>query len=448
MAYKDVGPQLDDILKRISTRAGRTRFSPKQQRVFGAVTNIGGIAKFLDRLVQEHAKLVEGSAFRDPKLNFDMKLVNVASSKTKSGTPFFYFDAIDRGRKAVRAKEGSVLVFSAHAGDRAFRGEVKAAPPQDITGQALSDIHATFPAEAVEVFRQFLNQKSFQPQVRTSKGPRFAKGFKRVPLGQVAVKGTLFVDTNSPRRKLQFEQPVKQKVRAITDDVKLLPEYKLPELLGNEQQAQFVLEAGARQMREIQQQLRIGGKEAEEKLEKVYGSAFAALREANKRAIEQAERRVKEVQGNRRSILRDNASRSGKLLGNIFASGARVNQPTKIFTDRVLGPPQLDQASKQVRNLLRTMSYKQLVAMFEPVITKQAAVFQKYTPSRADEGRYRLAVTGTVDAKGRTRNEKGKFAKPSDLYTIEPPETGGTLRASYVFLTDDKFIKFAKSQST
>ena len=437
--YKKVSELLDDVIRR-TQRSGITRRSPGQQRYLGLVTNAGAATKFLDTLFREHAKLVAGSMFAKGSVpRFDLNLVNTATTRDKDGRLFRYYDVVDRGRGAVRVGQGRALVFATPTGARAHARAVGSAPGEEITLTALAQIRAIAPALAVNLFREWLNQKTFQP--RTAAG-RFKKGSKAVPLGNAKFNRRAAASKKAERTAVAAG---KKYTPPKDGRVALLPAAYQNTIIGlgpDEQKKQ--IELAVIKAEHLLGELARAGAAADRTAIDVHKKAVDAALKENQRVQREF---VKE-----RESARRNYAYGGRLLGNIFPQQS-FNKRKKQFDSPIVAK-NLDQASRQVQNLLRKTTYAQLVAIFEPLLDLYLAAFQNATPTRVATRNYKMVPVGVArdeakkfDVKSRRNLGLTNLPRAKSYYAALPPETGGQLRASYVFLTDGQFDKFVQKAS-
>jgi len=445
MARSHVGPEVAEIIS--SIKRGNRRITPLKQRALGVVTNVGAMAGLLDTLVKQHAKLVAGSAFASPRERMELKLVNTATTPSKNGRGFRYFDAVDRGRSAVHM-EDSFLIFgestdSARQSKKAkgdpyadvvFRAMTGAAPPADITGQALATIRSTLPREAVEAFRAFLNKQDFE-QVTSGRrtGGRIGKQRKAVRLGDVAVRGTVSRDVNSPRFVPSAIEERSQQIRHYREDIKLLPSHDLPRILAADPEAQQQMLDEARDnarvfFLQLKQQARLAGQDAD-----------AVYREAVHKGQERARAELEKFQHDRAGVLRQYAAGSSKALRQVFPRYVQTSKKNSTRFNSMTDAKTLRAASKQVQALLENTSYTRLVNVFKPLLQAQIQAFKDATPSRAESGLYKLEPSSKGAGPASGIKGKRQFG-----YKLLKPETGGSLRESYTFMTDDQFNRFAR----
>jgi hypothetical protein len=128
---------------------------------------------------RELISIIRSGELRFPKNDrVDLQLINTASTKSSSGQPFFYFKAVDTGRKSVAAKRGKRLHFTI-AASRISKERVGPAAGFQITAKSVAKIQATFTSDVTEAFRKWLNDAKLE----VGTNPRDSRGrFTKNPL--------------------------------------------------------------------------------------------------------------------------------------------------------------------------------------------------------------------------------------------------------------------------
>lgn len=207
--------------KRMKVAAGLLR----QQRAIGWVSDVSNWSAFIDymygKILDENANDNEGK-----ERGYGMTLINVAFTWHK-GKKFYYFDAVDRGRKAVRPRYGKTIVFlmspdtpQVDANGRARNKPVNAEPnlyfskganaakPAYITLRAKQRIDSRFNSDIIADLRTFIEEL----------GDDFAKQFntKATSLPNLAYSGLKRSDKPGYKkrsrkaekeRKIRFNSP-------------------------------------------------------------------------------------------------------------------------------------------------------------------------------------------------------------------------------------------------
>src|SRR5262249_4139204 len=107
-------------------------------------SNIGEVAAWFDSLVASH-KAQSTSALRNTRVNLQLSLTNEAKATRADGTTFEYFDAVDRGRKAIDLRGTTHwVVFGSTAKNTTFTQHVKASSGLHITARSLAQIYTQF----------------------------------------------------------------------------------------------------------------------------------------------------------------------------------------------------------------------------------------------------------------------------------------------------------------
>src|SRR5947208_742565 len=107
------------------------------------VSNVGEWSAFFDKLVELHKK-TRGSAYRDTSANWGAKLVNTATTTSKNGQQFNYYDVVDRGRAPIDRGPGKYVVLAGSDGLGRIRKRVSGTIGYEITTKSLAVIIPNF----------------------------------------------------------------------------------------------------------------------------------------------------------------------------------------------------------------------------------------------------------------------------------------------------------------
>ena len=144
------------------------------------VSNLDEWTAFFKELIA----LIKSGELRFPKgESVDMQLVNTASTKSNSGQPFFYFKAVDTGRKSIKAKGGKHLFFTVGRKSPLYVKDSQVGPAAgfQITAKSLAQIQATFSNDVTERFREWLNNATLKSTAtRNAKGQFTASPLKHL----------------------------------------------------------------------------------------------------------------------------------------------------------------------------------------------------------------------------------------------------------------------------
>jgi hypothetical protein len=124
--------------------------------LFEVFTNIPDYVRFFERVVVQLGN-TEGSAVKNRSVRFKLNLVNDAKTLGKNGEQFEYFEAVDTGRKAIRAAEGKFLIFAYKTPQILEAEGVRATfPGARITERSIGEVQADFPTQIEENVRSWV----------------------------------------------------------------------------------------------------------------------------------------------------------------------------------------------------------------------------------------------------------------------------------------------------
>ena len=181
----------------------------RDMREVGWVSDVSTWSPFIDTI---HDKFLD-EAYTDHRhrsRGYKMSVINTAYTKFEDGTKFFYFDAVDRGRKAVVSASGKPIVFLHHNAQgkpgklaklkkgktygppfQIYARKVKASQPAYITLKAKQLIDASFNHEIEKALTRFIK----------GLGKRFAAQFGETPQSLPKLEFTGYQQDLPPKGK-------------------------------------------------------------------------------------------------------------------------------------------------------------------------------------------------------------------------------------------------------
>jgi hypothetical protein len=183
------------------------------QRNAGWVTDVSKMSHILNRLVDriiDHKDSIDGKKSRSAR-TFNMSLINTAYTVLADGTKFRYFDAVDRGRKPVRAKAGGKLMFITNMPNDNVRdldidgvariigtNWVRGTTPQYITAKSVGESKVAIPLAIEKQLREFASDMQ---NYADSYGPSVPRDLGFVSGGKYTIDQYEIVGTASSRNK-------------------------------------------------------------------------------------------------------------------------------------------------------------------------------------------------------------------------------------------------------
>jgi hypothetical protein len=358
---------------------------------------------FMKTFVVEHQKR-RGSALKETSVTFGMGLDNWAAVIEKSGQPFFYFKAVDTGRKAFARGGKRALAFTTTSPDVALSFGVKRASGYKITAKAGGEVQAQLPVDVKARYdawalastddRDALPKNNPASRANPIIAPRFTrrqlKGKLRLNTAQKS-----FTLSGGTDRGGWFTVPVASGSVPTPKDVPVLKAgtAPVPFMPTNNSQVQLERSQGSRQLiRKMVNRSKINPE---------------TIINAAKRAAAQAHTSRFTTATNRQAAGRPLSLGARAILGN--ASGK--------------GPSQIASNDPVWTKLARLPNWGVTTAIFTGIAREQVGSFIRFSPSRKATHRFKLIYNnGTLEAL--------------------PPATGGQIRGGFVLVRDASFEAF------
>jgi hypothetical protein len=371
--------------------------------LFSVVSNLPEWTAFFKKLIDEHKKNI-GSVFNKPTVNFGLKMDNWAASSEKGGGNFFYFDAVNTGRKSFAAPKGKALAFITTSPDLNLSFGVRAAKGYDIITRGNAAVQAQLDQEVQSLFGAWANTSTDDKDVLPRNNPisranpiitrsftagRIKKNFRTTRASTKFKKSggvdrgigiqLSIVGGSSPNPK---DIPV---LRSGTSPIPISPintnQQDLENSFGARRVITSITQKGRINHAQLLKVAQVAGTQAQ--LKTVIGGT------------------LRQIKG-----LIPNLSQ-GLALGNLNAQGPSSIQPNDPFWNK----------------LIRLPNWSIISGIFLGVGKDQVVPYIQASPSRKSTLRFKAIYSG------------GALA-------ALPPASGGTVRGGFVLLADPNFQTF------
>jgi hypothetical protein len=375
---------------------------PTNVPVFALVSNLHEWTAFIKTFVNEQKKR-RGSALKDTSVAFGMGLDNWAATHLKGGQPFFYFKAVDTGRKAFSRGGRKALAFTTTSPDIILSFGVKQAKGYKIIAKGGGEVQSQMPgavqarydawALASRDDRDVLPKNNPTSRANPIVAPRFTrrqlKG--KLKLNSAAKNFTLSGGVN---RAAGFQAKIAGGTVPQSKDVPILKTgtAPVPLLPTNNSQVQLERSAGSRQLiRKIVNRSKIDP-----------ATIINAARLAAGRA----------------QASRFNSALARQQSGRALNLGAFAALNTQ-----GIGPQQISPSDPNWSRLARLPNWGIVGAIFAGIAKEQVGSFIRFSPSRKTSHRFKLIYTnGNLEALS--------------------PVSGGQIRGGFVLVRDAGFESF------
>lgn len=361
------------------------------------VSDINEWSAFFSKLVQLHADKVYSALGPIKTVNFELQLLNTATTRLKDGSEFNYFEAVDKGRAAINKKfSKGFLVFSeADASALVFRQRVQGTKGAEITNKALARIHSEFDAELTTVFNEWIKTGD---ESTISGTPKINSLRLKTT---TARKGTFRLqDTAESKPSLSILKRTSEESKSSADADAFLAAH------GFETDAE-----GITQIHEVEASV---GELTSKRLQRIEGAGAEAYDKVFRKLIVKAR-----TEFDKQEIIRK-ASAAAKA-----ASGAEAQRQGLIASERLAKSSfkPIEQAALEnegIQKLIKIPNWLVTSAIWSKTVGDQVEnIWKPLTPVRST-GKLTYFSTGGS--------------------AVLLPGTGGLLRASYTLLSNEQLV--------